>query len=153
MSDEATFFLVCLGAIGLCVYPLYLRFRRRELLHKERMAALEKGVALPDLTDVEAGPRIYLLRGMIWLLSGLALSVFLLVLSATTQFPKSADERFREANAIARWGGTAEQIKRAQDDTGPQERLPYAVSLIGLVPISVGVAYLIFYRVEKTRSH
>jgi hypothetical protein len=117
------------------------------------MAALEKGVALPDLTDIEVGPRIYLLRGMIWLLSGLALSVFLLVLSATTQFPKSAEERFREANTIARLGGTAEQIQQAQNDTGPQERLPYAVSLIGLVPIGVGVAYLIFYRVEKTRSH
>jgi hypothetical protein len=148
--DEEVF--LWLAAVGLVVYALYLRFRRRELQHKERMAAIEKGVALPDLTDIEAGPRIYLLRGMIWLLSGLALSVFLVVLSATVQFPKSAEARFREANTIARLGGTAEQIKQAQDDTGPPERLPYAVSLIGLVPIGVGVAYLIFYRVESARS-
>src|SRR5262245_61288629 len=153
MSDEATFFLVCLALIGVFVYPLYLRFRRRELLHKERMAALEKGVALPDLTDIETGPRVYLLRGMIWLLSGLALSVFLLVLSATTQFPKSAEQRFREANTIARLGGTPDQIQQAQNDTGRQNRLPYAVSLIGLVPVGVGLAYLIFYRVETARSH
>ena len=147
--DEEVF--LWLAAVGLVVYALYLRFRRRELQHKERMAAIEKGVALPDLTDIEAGPRIYLLRGMIWLLSGIALSVFLLVVSATTRFPRSAEERFREANTIQRWGGTAEQIQAAQNDTSPHE-LPYAVSLIGLVPVAVGAAYLIFYRVETARS-
>src|SRR5262245_49290539 len=126
-NDDIITFLLFLMVTGLFVYALYMRFRRRELLHKERMAALEKGVALPDLTDIVVGPRIYLLRGMIWLLSGLALSVFLLALSATTQFPKSAQERFMEANQIARWGGTAEQIQQAQNDTGPQERVPYAV--------------------------
>ena len=150
MDNEDLFFFLALVVFG---YALYLRFRRRELQHKERMAAIEKGVALPDLTDIEAGPRIYLLRGMIWLLSGLALSVFLLVVSATVQLPKSAEQRFREANTIARLGGTAEQIQQAQNDTGPLLRLPYAVSLIGLVPVGVGAAYLIFYRVEKTRSH
>ena len=144
--------LIFLAALGLFVYALYLRFRRRELQHKERMAAIEKGVALPDLTDIEAGPRLYLLRGMIWLLSGIALSVCLLVASATTRFPKSAEERFREANEIARLGGTADQIQQAQNDTSRQDRLPYAVSLIGLIPIGVGVAYLIFHRVETARS-
>src|SRR5215510_6852767 len=121
--------LVFLAAVGVFVYALYLRFRRRELQHRERMAALEKGVALPDLTDIEAGPRIYLLRGMIWLLSGIALSVFLVGLSATMRFPKSAEQRFREANTIARLGGTAEQIQQAQNDTSGPDRLPYAVSL------------------------
>lgn len=150
MHSEETF--LWLASIGLIVYALYMRFRRRELQHKERMAAIEKGVALPDLTDIEAGPRIYLLRGMIWLLGGIALSVFLLVVSATTRFPRSAEERFREANTIQRWGGTAEQIQAAQNDTSPLERLPYAVSLIGLVPVAVGVAYLTFYRVETARS-
>lgn len=150
MHNEEAFFFLALVVFG---YALYLRFRRRELQHKERMAAIEKGVALPDLTDVEAGPRIYLLRGMIWLLSGIALSVCLLVVSATTRFPKSVNERFGEADRIARWGGTADQIKQAQNDTSPYERVPYAVSLVGLVPIGVGAAYLIFYRVERTRSH
>jgi hypothetical protein len=149
MDNEDTFFFLALVVFG---YFLYLRFRRRELQHKERMAAIEKGVALPDLTDIETGPRIYLLRGMIWLLSGIALSVFLIVLSATMHLPKSAEQRFREANAIARLGGTAEQIQRVQNDTGSPDRLPYAISLIGLVPVGVGIAYLIFYRVETVHS-
>jgi hypothetical protein len=150
MNNEGVFFFLGLVVAG---YYLYLRFRRRELLHKERMAALEKGVALPDLTDIEAGPRVYLLRGMIWLLSGIALSVFLLVLVSTIhQIPKSAQARFQEANTIARLGGTAEQIKQIQDDTGPEVPVPYSVALIGLVPIGVGVAYLIFHRVETARS-
>ena len=147
--DEEVF--LWLAAVGLVVYALYLRFRRRELQHKERMAAIEKGVALPDLTDIEAGPRIYLLRGMIWLLSGIAVSVSLLVIAATMHFPKSVEQRYREAQTIQRWGGTEDQIRAAQDDTSPRERLPYTVSVVGLVPIAVGVAYLIFHRVE-TRS-
>jgi hypothetical protein len=90
---------------------------------------------------------------MIWLLSGIALSVFLLVLVSTIhQIPKSAQARFQEANTIARLGGTAEQIKQIQDDTGPEVPVPYSVALIGLVPIGVGVAYLIFHRVETARS-
>jgi hypothetical protein len=76
MHDSETFFVFSLCG-RMFVYALYMRFRRRELQHKERMAAIEKGVTLPDLTDVETGPRIYLLRGLIWLLSGIALSVFL----------------------------------------------------------------------------
>ena len=150
MHNEEAFFFLALVVFG---YWLYLRYRRRELQHKERMAAIEKGVALPDLTDIEAGPRIYLLRGMIWLLGGIALSIFCVVVSATTQFPKSAEERFREANTIARLGGTADQIQKAQNDTSRQDRVPYAVSLIGLVPIGVGAAYLIFYRVETARGN
>ena len=150
-SEDLITFLVVFLAVVVFGYALYLRFRRRELQHKERMAAIEKGVALPDLTDIEASTRIYLLRGMIWLLSGLAVSVCLLVFSATMHFPKSTRERFEEASDIARWGGTAEQIQRAQNDTGPRQQLPYAVSLIGLVPVAVGAAYLIFYRVETTR--
>ena len=149
MHNEDTFWF--LAVVGLFVYGLYMRFRRRELQHKERMAAIEKGVALPDLTDIEASPRIYLLRGMIWLLSGIALSVFLVVVSATARFPRSAEERFREADRIARLGGTAEQIQQAQNDTSPYERLPYAVSLVGLIPVAVGVAYLVFHRVETAR--
>jgi hypothetical protein len=148
MDEDAVGFI---AAMGLVVYALYLRFRRRELQHKERLAAIEKGVALPDLTDIETGPRIYLLRGMIWLFGGIGLVACLLAISATTRFPKSVDHRFREANEIQRWGGTAEQILKAQNDTSPYERLPYAVSLIGLVPVGVGVAYLIFYRAETAR--
>jgi hypothetical protein len=138
--------------MGLVVGALYMRFRRRELQHKERMTAIEKGVALPDLTDMDASPRIYLLRGMIWLFSGIALSVSLLVISATTHYPKSIEQRVRDANSIYYQGGTADQIEEARNDRGPQERVPLAVSLIGLVPIGVGVAYLIFYRVETSRS-
>jgi len=149
MQGETAF---TFGAMGLVVYALYLRFRRRELQHKERMAAIEKGVALPDLTDVEAGPRIYLLRGMMWLFGGIALSVFLMVFSATTQFPKSIEQRVQAGLRIQRMGGTAEQIRDAQAETDRPERLPYTISLIGLIPAAVGLAYLIFYRAERTRS-
>ena len=61
-------FLTCvIGSI------LYYRHKRAELVHQERMTAMEKGVALPvfePLTRSIDPVRRHLLFGMIWLFSG-----------------------------------------------------------------------------------
>jgi hypothetical protein len=139
------------GAAAVFIFALYIRYRRRELQHKERLAAIEKGVALPELTDVEIGPRIYLLRGMIWVFSGIALSVFLFGISVATHRPKSIEDRLREAKVIEQLGGDENQIRQARTDTTPQESVPAAVSLVGLIPFGVGLAYVLFYRIETRR--
>lgn len=146
------FFLV-LAAACVFIYALYIRYRRREMQHRERVTAIEKGAALPEMHEVEIGTRTYLLRGMIWLFSGIALSVFLFSISVTTRLPKSIEQRIREAKFVEQVGGTPEQIREAQNDTKPEEMLPVAFSLVGLVPAGVGIAYLIFYRVERTRTN
>ena len=84
MQPEFVLALFPITAACIFIFALYMRFRRRELQHKERLAAIEKGVGLPELNDFEPGPRIYLLRGMIWLFSGLTLLVFLVGVSLTT---------------------------------------------------------------------
>ena len=62
--------------------------RRRtiyELHHKERLAAIEKGIELPSLLTEGLGPRArprYLLRGLLWLFGGLGT---LLALSGITR--------------------------------------------------------------------
>lgn len=58
------------------------RVTRLEHRHRERIAAIDKGLELPPETpDPELDPRHrrprYLLRGLVWLFSGLAFTLFL----------------------------------------------------------------------------
>jgi len=140
--------ILIVSAGGVFVWALSLRYRRRELEHKERLAAIEKGAEIPEMRN-GYGPHQYLLRGLIWLLSGIALSVFLFGLFVTTQRPRSIGDRIYEAKRIQELGGTQEQIQEARNDTTPRQGIPLGLCLLGLVPASIGVAYLIFYQVEK----
>lgn len=140
------------SSVGVIAWSLLLRYRRRELQHRERLAALEKGVALPDLTEEQPrapwSPRVYLLRGMLWLFSGLGLMIFLAGISVTTSRPRSVEDRISRAYSMKDRGATEEQIRQVQNDLTPQEGMPLGVALFGLIPIGVGLAYLVFYRAE-----
>jgi len=64
---------------------LLVRYLAAQMRHRERLAAIEKGVDLAALSLPDSFPldtwRLYLLRGLIWLLSGLAIALCLLVLT------------------------------------------------------------------------
>jgi hypothetical protein len=144
------------GAVGLVYWSLLLRYRRRELPHKERLAALEKGVALPELHDETYGagsPRVYLLRGMMWLFSGIAIMIVLGAISQATQQPRALERRLYDGNRLKELGATEEQIRSIQNDTTPRDGMPFAVALLGLIPASVGLAYLIFYGLEGKKRN
>jgi hypothetical protein len=159
-DDPAVFVMVIavtfavLSAIVI-ICALAFRHRRRELQHKERLAAIEKGAPLPALTDIEQRapwtPRVYLLRGMMWLFSGIGLTLFLAGYSASTFRVKSAEERVRAAQQLKQFGASDEQVREVQNDTAAHNDLTPAFSLIGLVPIGVGLAYLLTYRVENKK--
>jgi hypothetical protein len=139
--------------VAVVFWSLYLRYRRRELQHQERMAALEKGAAMPALTDVENhwSPRVYLFRGMVWLFSGLGFMIFLFAIPETLSRTRSVEEKIDVANRLKNKGATDDQIRQAQNETLRAHRSdmpPRQMGLIGLVPIGVGLAYLIFYRLE-----
>jgi hypothetical protein len=145
-------FAICIPASA-----LYYRHKRAELTHAERMAALEKGVALPVFEPLKpaADPiRRYLLAGMIWLFSGAALSFFLFALSVTQ--PKSdidsLQERQAKVEALRKLGASDEELRRVVIERGgPGGRMPVGMGAIGLIPMGVGLAYLIFYTVERKR--
>src|SRR5438552_8787120 len=91
-DDPAVFVMVItvtftvLSAIVI-ICALAFRHRRRELQHKERLATIEKGAPLRATPDVERRapwtPRVYLLRGMMWLFGGIGLTIFLVGYSAS----------------------------------------------------------------------
>jgi uncharacterized membrane protein HdeD (DUF308 family) len=74
--------------IGIGMLAIYLRYRKRKEIfahyHQERMAAIEKGIECPPwpdrlLADEDApstpSPRRHLLKGLVWLFIGLAVTV------------------------------------------------------------------------------
>jgi Domain of unknown function (DUF6249) len=97
------------------VYQITDYRRRRDIVeahHKERMAAIERGMEIPPLPEeffksIQKNDRPrHLLTGMIWLFVGTGVGVFLYAV--------------------------------AGDD----------VSAIGLIPVGVGLAYLVYYFIE-----
>jgi hypothetical protein len=106
----------------------WLRHQQREMVHRERLAALDKGVDLPPWPD-QAPSRfdfgldsVLLLSGLIWLAIGLGgmLAAFIIVAHPNVQ-------RIEDA-------------------------VPPSIALIGLPVALVGVAHLIVYRVRRRSS-
>jgi len=156
MHDIGGIFFAAFAACMLATV-LYYRHKKAELTHVERMAAIEKGVALPAIEPPRPAPdpiRRYLLAGMIWLFSGVGLAIFLFALSVT--LPKAdmntLQERQAKAEALRHLGASDEELRRViyeQDRAGA--RMPVGISTIGLIPMGVGLAYLIFYAAERKR--
>ena len=160
MRPEVAIMLMVFFAAAIIVWALFLRFKRHELRHQERMTALEKGAELPaeppEKPPVPWSPRLYLLRGLIWLFTGAGLSAFLLGLSLTiVGHTENFEDRLWRAQNLRRNGATEEEVKQflsqSQNQNVPRDRIPAGVSLIGLIPMGVGLAYLIYYRGDSHR--
>ncbi|HEY1756519.1 MAG TPA: DUF6249 domain-containing protein [Bryobacteraceae bacterium] len=154
MFTVFVFFPIVIAMAGSIFFALHLRYRRRVLQHQERMAALEKGTPLPELREEQPSHwpgRIYLLRGMMWLFSGIAIVAFLSAMSFYSLRGPSLESRLSRARNLKAMGATDEQIRQAENEP-TRDAMPGGVALLGLVPIGIGLAYLIYYRVEEKRS-
>jgi hypothetical protein len=146
--------IVCFFAVILVGSLLAYRHKREELAHKERIAAIEKGVPYP--LDLQAEPttplRRYLLAGMIWLFSGAALLIFLGGLAATTLHHSSLPMQERQAriDELRKLGAPDWELRNVYYDHRDPE-IPFGLALVGLIPMGVGVAYLIFFFSERKR--
>jgi hypothetical protein len=145
-------FVIFGSVTSLIAYGLTLsvRYRRRVLQNQERMAALEKGVPLPELIEEQMAPwsgRIYLLRGMMWLFSGIAIVVFLSAIVAYSHETPRMESRLYRMQELRSLGATEEQIQEAEKE--PFHAVPEGIAFLGLVPIGIGLAYLISYAVER----
>ena len=144
--------LMCCATV-IMVAALAARYKQRELQHRERMAAIERGAALPVLEEPAPGPRPFnprtlQLRGLVWLFVGIGIVVSLGAVTLFSEGDKPAYERVSSANFAKANGATDEQVRmilndRRRDGPGP------GIALIGLIPMGVGLAYLITWRSER----
>ena len=153
---EAALFLFSMAALSVAFLTamILMRYKKSELRHQERLAVIEKGGSLPALDDERPKspwtPRVYLLRGMLWTSLGVAITLVLASISLTVAHPPSQSWRLAEAQALRTQGATEEQVKQFLAEEGKRnDGLPLSVASVGLIPISVGLAYLLFYRKES----
>jgi hypothetical protein len=154
MAEFPGFLLMCALAVTLVV--LFARGYQQQLLHKERMTALEKGVPVPSTPEPAPwSPRVYLLRGLIWSLAGAALAICLFGISSTSQRHESSVSKAYEAGQLAHnldipLDQAMQIVEKDQADRtqGP----PTTIALLGLIPFAVGLAYLAFYYTDPSRK-
>jgi len=115
--------IVCITAF--IAFRQWIQHHRRVLLHRERLAAIEKGIELPAVEqEVKRSnwnvQRLLLLAGLIWITLGVAT---FLVLTAIISSPSEATKD-----------------------------VPRGIQLVGIAPIGIGLAHLITFWVEGRRS-
>jgi hypothetical protein len=131
---------------------LSFRFREREMQYKQRLAAIEKGMEPPVPQSAPWTPRTYLLHGMIWLFVGIASFVALSAVAATSRRPVSWEARLAAVNDARFRGATPEELEILLKSPREEEPgIPIGLGFLGFIPIGVGLAYLIFYRVESKK--
>lgn len=156
-------YVVMFTVIVLGLLYLGLRAHQARNLHQERLAAIEKGLDIKPIV-VGAGMtpafahRVYLLRGIVWMATGLALAA---VLAALVPFLDDApnaqaqlESKLLRANTLKNIGATDAQIAAMETEIARQaHRRPDKMLLcvLGLLPAAVGAAYLIFYALEEKR--
>jgi hypothetical protein len=140
--------------LALLIAVSYLRHRKQVMLHEERMAALDKGSAIPlGPEPAPWSPRAYLLRGLIWSFGGAALIVCLLGIALSTHDRQSPEYNSYRARIVSRnleipLDQARQIVEKDQADRG----LPAGVALLGVVPLAVGLAYLVFYFTDDSRK-
>ncbi len=156
--------LILLSMLVVVLAIMWLRNRNQQMQHQERMAALEKGIQVVPASrpPVPWSPRVYLLRGLIWSLTGAALTGGLLgvALTASRPTPPLSVERMTiNAKNVSRnleipMDQAMEIVKKDEAARAASQvnQMPPAIALFGLIPFGVGLAYLIFYYSDESRK-
>jgi hypothetical protein len=116
--------IVIVALIAFAGFRLWLKHQRRVMIHRERLAAIEKGVELPPLEqEVRRSnwnvQRILLLAGLIWISLGIGLFV---VFNALLAHPQ----------------GVAD--------------LPQGIQWVGIAPAMIGLSHLMVYLVGRKKE-
>ena len=117
--------VVWVAVIAFVGFYQWLRYQRRVLIHRERLAALEKGIELPPVEQevrrsAWTAQRILLLAGLTWISLGIGA---ITVLSALLAHPSQASEH-----------------------------IPGGIQWIGVAPIGIGLSHLVVYFVGAKRE-
>jgi hypothetical protein len=124
--------IVAVVLVGIAyIFQIWVRYQRRLMIHRERLAAIEKGTELPPLEqEIQRGgwnvQRLLLLAGLVWISLGVA------------TFP-----------LMVRLGGHA---VRSPWDPFPLLDIPRGLEWIGLGLIGIGISHLVTFAVGRQRE-
>jgi len=118
--------VVIVAAISYLAFRQWLQLNRRTMIHRERLAAIEKGVTLPPVEqEVQRSAwnvqRFLLLAGLVWLSLGVGAFV---TLSALLAHP-----------------------------TPVTQGIPQGMQWIGVAPVCIGVSHLVVYLIGKKKEN
>jgi hypothetical protein len=125
MGTEMATAIVMVALIGFVAFRQWLAHQRRMMMHRERVAAIEKGMELPPMemeirrTNFNV-QRVLLLAGLCWISIGLGAMVVL--------------------SAVLTWGAP-----KFTDE------IPAGLQFIGIAPIGIGIAHVIVFFVGKNK--
>ena len=119
VADKIIPLLLLLFGIAVAASQQYFRYRKRVLVHKERLLAMEKGLDLPSdsVQELPLNPQVCILRGLLWISIGIAFIVCLVAISILFD--------------------------------GHDRMVALAWAMTGVVPVGIGCAYLIYYRLQR----
>ena len=118
--------IVIVALIAFLGFRQWLQHNRRLMIHRERLAALEKGTQLPSLEqEVQRGKwnvqRILLLAGLVWISLGVG---------------------------VYAWIGAMLAMKPASLNIP----FPPGFQFIGVGPVAIGISHLIVYFLGKSKE-
>jgi hypothetical protein len=139
MGVVAAWAIVIVGLLGFAAFNLWLRHQRRLIVHRERIAAIEKGIELPAAafdtrTNAWNVQRILLLAGLCWIAVGLATLVVLesLITNVPPLPPLDSDINWYRVP--------------------PVSFIPRGAQTFGLLPLGLGIAHLAVYFVDRKKQ-
>lgn len=117
--------IVAVAVIAYIAFRNWLQQSRRAMIHRERLAAIEKGIDLPPLEqEIQKSSfnvqRFLLLAGLVWISVGAAAFV---TLSALLAYPSEVSAQ-----------------------------IPRGIQWIGLAPGCIGLSHLIVYAIGKKKE-
>jgi hypothetical protein len=117
--------MVSVAVIGYLAFRQWLQFNRRRMIHRERLASIERGVDLPPLDQEVRRSRwnvqqVLLLAGLVWVSLGVGAFV---TLSALLAHP-----------------------------TPVTEAIPQGLQWIGLAPLCIGLSHLVVYLIGRKKE-
>jgi hypothetical protein len=90
---------------------------------------------------------------LIWSFSGAAVIVCLLGISWSSQRPQSAEYVAYRAKDVSRnLEIPLDQARQMLEKDRAVQGMPAGVALLGVVPLAVGLAYLVFYYTDDSRN-
>src|SRR6476620_358256 len=118
--------IVIVALIAYLGFHQWLKHHRRMMIHKERLAAVEKGITLPPVEqEIRRSnwnvQRILLLAGLSWISLGIGAFV---VLSALLAYPSKVSEE-----------------------------IPRGMQWIGVAPIAIGLSHVIVYLIGTKKEN